>query len=142
MATRDALRMAEQQGLDLVEVSAKARPPICRIMDYGSFAYEQKKKDKENKKKQKTAEPKGIRLGIRISEHDFDTKVKAAQKFLHKGHPVKVTLQFRGREVVHESLGYEKMETFTKQLEEEAIVEAKPRKQGRQIHMFLRPKKH
>lgn len=141
MPTYQALQMAESAGLDLVEISAKAHPPVCRIMDYGSFAYEQKKKEKESKKKQKAAEPKGIRLGIRISEHDFETKARSAQKFLAKGHPVKVTLQFRGREVVHENLGFDKMQAFQEFLAADAVIEAPPKKQGKQIHMFLRPKK-
>lgn len=141
VATERARSMADQKDLDLVEVAPNANPPVCRLMDFGTFLFEQKKKEKAQRKSQKAAEMKGVRFGIRISQHDFDVKVKAATKFLEKGHPVKATLQFRGREIVHDELGVQKMQEFEKALEEVCHVDQPAKKQGRQIIMTLAPKK-
>lgn len=139
VSTEKALRRAEEKGLDLVEVADKARPPVCRLMNFGTFLFEQKKKEKAAKKQKKAAEVKGVRFGIRISQHDFDVKLKAAKKFLEKGHPIKATLQFRGREIVHGELGFKKMEEFAEALVEFAKVDQPPKKSGRQINMMLAP---
>lgn len=133
--------MARRKDLDLVEVAPNARPSVCRIMDFGTFLYEQKKREKSQKKAKKT-EIKGIRFGIRISEHDLATKIRASIKFLEKGHPIKATLQFRGREIVHEELGFEKMREFATALEGYARVDQPAKKQGRQIIMTLTPEKN
>lgn len=139
--TKDARVMAAERELDLVEVAPDARPPVCRLMDFGTYLFEQKKKEKANKKAKKAAEVKGIRFGIRISQHDFEVKLRAAKKFLEKGHPIKATLQFRGREIVHDELGYKKMEEFAEALTHFAKIDQKPKKQGRQIIMMLMPQK-
>lgn len=140
VSTARAREVALQKDLDLVEVAPNARPPVCRIMDFGTFLYEQRKREKSQKKAKKT-EMKGVRFGIRISEHDLDTKVRATKKFLEKGHPIKATLQFRGREIAHEDLGFEKMREFAAFLEGWAKIEQAPKKQGRQIVMMLSPEK-
>ncbi len=141
ISTARAQEMALQKDLDLVEVAPNARPPVCRIMDFGTFLYEQRKREKSQKKAKKT-EIKGIRFGIRISEHDLETKVRATKKFLEKGHPIKATLQFRGREIVHEELGFEKMRDFATALQGWAKIEQPAKKQGRQIVMMLAPEKN
>jgi len=140
VSTARAREMALQKDLDLVEVAPNAKPPVCRIMDFGTFLYEQRKREKSQKKAKKT-EIKGIRFGIRISEHDLDTKVRATKKFLEKGHPIKATLQFRGREIAHEELGFEKIREFAAFLEGWAKLEQPAKKQGRQIVMMLAPDK-
>lgn len=141
ISTKKALQMAEEKELDLVEVADKARPPVCRLMNFGTFLFEQKKKEKAQRKQKKAAELKGIRFGIRISPHDFGVKLKAASKFLEKGHPVKATLQFKGREIVHGELGFKKMEEFAEKLKEFGKVDQAPKKSGRQINMMLIPQK-
>ena len=105
MSTRDALRMAEEAHLDLVEIAPKARPPVCRIMDFGKFRYEQQKREKEARKKQKIVTMKEVKLRPGIEDHDFDVKLKAAAKFLAEGNKVKATIMFRGRELSHPELG-------------------------------------
>jgi len=137
--TSKALAMAQAQDLDLVEVAANVRPPVCRIMDFGQFLFEQKKKAKAQKKSAKATEQKGMRFGIRISNHDLQVKIRAARKFLAKGHPIKATLQFRGREITHQDLGYKKMEEFAKELAHIAKIDQSPKKMGRQIIMTLNP---
>ncbi len=140
--TEKALAMAEKKELDLVEVAANARPPVCRLMDFGNFLFEQKKKDKAQRKAGKAIAMKGVRFGIRISAHDFEVKLKSARKFLEKGHPVRALLLFRGREIVHEELGHQKMKEFAAALEDIAKVEQTAKKQGRQITMLLAPQKN
>lgn len=142
ISTEKAKILATKKGLDLVEVSPNMRPPVCRMMDFGTFLFEQKKKDKLQRKSKKAVETKGIRFGIRISQHDFEVKARAARKFLEKGHPVKATLQFRGREIVHDELGFAKMTEFKDVLADISRVDQTPRKQGRQITMMLVPQKN
>ncbi len=137
-----ALALAEQKELDLVEVAANANPPVCRLMDFGNFIFEQKKKDKAQRKAGKTVQMKGVRFGIRISQHDFEVKLNSTRRFLEKGHPVKATLLFRGREIVHEELGFEKMKQFADALTDVSKVDQTPKKQGRQITMLLTPQKN
>ena len=103
--TRDALRLAEEQHLDLVEVAPKARPPVCRIMDFGKYRYEQQKRDKEARKKQKVIAIKEVKLRPNIEQHDFEVKLKNAQRFIEEGNKVKVTVMFRGRELSHPEMG-------------------------------------
>jgi translation initiation factor IF-3 len=141
ISTEKAKTLAKQRDLDLVEVSPNVRPPVCRLMDFGTFLFEQKKKDKLQRKAKKSAETKGVRFGIRISQHDFDVKLRAARKFLEKGHPIKATLQFRGREIVHDELGFKKMTEFKDALADISRIDQEPKRQGRQINMMLMPQK-
>ena len=141
ISTSRAREMAQKVGLDLVEIAPTQRPPVCKILDFGNFVFEQKKKVKEQKKNSKKAEIKGVRFGIRISDHDFDVKIRAAEKFLKKGHPIKVTLIFRGREIVHSDLGFEKVIKFAESLAEISKIDQNPKKMGRQIIMILIPKR-
>jgi len=139
MPTTEALKIARARELDLVEVSPKAVPPVCRIMDFGHFLYRQKKAESKQKRLSKAQETKELRFGIRISDHDFAVRVERAQEFLEKGHPVKVILQFRGRETVHADIGLKRMEELKAALANLAKQEQEPRKQGRSISIELRP---
>lgn len=142
LPTEKALSLARERGFDLVEVAPDARPPVCRLLDFGSFLFEQKKREKMQRKASKMAEMKGIRFGIRISPHDFGVKVSAARRFLEKGHAVKATLQFRGREITHDELGVKKLEEFRDTLSDIARVDQEPKRQGKQIIMTLFPEKN
>ena len=126
MATRDALRLAEEQHLDLVVVAPKAKPPVCRIMDFGKYRYEQQKRDKEAKKKQKIITLKEVKLRPHIEQHDFDVKLKNALRFLEEGNKVKVTIMFRGREMSHQELGRDVLRRVAEQLKELVIIERDP----------------
>jgi translation initiation factor IF-3 len=141
VSTQKAQSLAKDKGLDLVEVAPGAVPPVCRMMDFGTFLFEKKKKDKTQRKAKRSADTKGIRFGIRVAQHDFDVKSRSARRFLMKGHTVKATLQFRGREVVHEELGFQKMREFREELEDVSNVEQEPKRQGQQITMVLSPRK-
>jgi translation initiation factor IF-3 len=137
---KEGLRIAVEQGLDLVEVAPQAKPPVCRIMDYGKYKYEQSKRDREARKKQKVIEIKELKLRPKIEEHDFQVKVKNAQRFLLDGDKVKVTLMFRGREISHSELGRSLSLKLFKTLEDQAIMEKEPRIEGRNMIMILAPK--
>ncbi len=137
----EALRIAEEKNLDLVCVSPNADPPVCKILDYGKFRYDQQKKEKEAKKKQTQTQVKEIRLSTFIEEHDIQVKANTASKFLKAGDKVKVTLRFRGRERDYKSRGFEVMEQFAEVVSEVADVEKKPKFEGRSLTMFLSPKK-
>lgn len=139
MPTSKALELAEEKELDLVEVSPKAEPPVCKIMDYGTYLYRQKKAEQKQKRLSKAHETKEIRFGIRISDHDFEVRTKKARKFLEKGHPVKVILQFRGREASHAEIGLKRIDEMTKVLEDIARREGDTRKQGRSVFVEFRP---
>ena len=141
MPTREALRMAEEQHLDLVEVAPKAKPPVCRIMDFGKYRYEQQKREKEAKKKQKTIDVKEVRLSPNIDTNDLNTKVNAARKFLSKGDRVKVTLRFRGREMAHMANSRHVLDDFAELLADVATVEKAPKVEGRSMTMFLTEKR-
>ncbi len=132
--------MAEERGLDLVEVAPKARPPVCRIMDYGKYKYEQAKKAKEAKKNQNVINVKEVQLGVKIEDHDFDVKVKMARRFLNDKDKVKVRLKFRGREITHKEIGYELMNRLIEETEDLGKVESRPRMEGRDMLMFLAPR--
>ncbi len=137
---KEGLRIAVEQGLDLVEVAPQAKPPVCRIMDYGKYKYEQSKRDREARKKQKVISIKELKLRPKIEEHDFQVKVKNAQRFLLDGDKVKVTLMFRGREISHADLGRSLSLKLFKTLEDQAIMEREPRIEGRNMIMILAPK--
>jgi len=141
MDTRDALQMAEDAKLDLVNVSPNAEPPVCKILDYGKYRYELQKKDKIAKKNQKTMQIKEIRLSTFIEEHDIQVKAKTAAKFLKEGDKVKVSLRFRGRERDYTSKGYDVMNRFAEEVAEVGVVDKKPKFEGRSLTMFLAPKK-
>jgi translation initiation factor IF-3 len=139
MQTKDALEMAMEQGLDLVEVSPTARPPVCRIMDFGKYKYEQSKKQKQSKKKQHTTQVKEVKLRPKTEEHDYQFKKRHAEEFLEKHHKVKVTLMFRGRELDHKERGFQMLDRMAKDLEHVGQVEREPRFEGRIMVMYLAP---
>ncbi len=140
MSSANALKMAVESNLDLVKIAPQAQPPVCKIMDYGKYRFEQQKRDKEAKKNQKTVEIKEIRLSINIGDHDFDTKLGHATKFLAEGNKVKASIRFRGREMAHTSLGIEVMKRFAEALSEQGTVEKDPKREGRSMQMFITPK--
>ena len=138
--TFDAIRKAEDFGLDLVEVQPNADPPVCKILDYGKFKYEAQKRANEARKKQKIIEVKEIKLRPNIDEHDYQVKMRNVQKFLNAGDKVKVTLRFRGREMAHQELGANVLTRVREETDEFAKVEAMPKLEGRQMIMVLAPK--
>ena len=140
MLTRDALRMAEEQHLDLVEVAPKAKPPVCRIMDFGKYRYEQQKREKEARKKQKVITIKEVKLRPNIEQHDFDVKLKNALRFVQEGNKVKVTIMFRGRELSHPELGRELLDKIADQLKDMVSVERTAKLEGKNMTMILAPK--
>ncbi len=137
---RDAVRVAFERGMDLVEVAPGAKPPVCRIMDYGRFKYEQAKKDREARKKQHQVNIKEVKLRPRIEEHDFEVKARNAERFLKEGDKVKATVMFRGREIVHPDLGKEVLDRLASQVAPVAAVERAARVEGRNMIMILTPK--
>ena len=141
MASRDALNMAKDAGVDLVMVSPSANPPVCRIVDYGKFKYEQLRREKEAKKKQKTVEVKEVRLSPNIDVNDLNTKCNAARKFIEKGDKVKVSLRFRGREMAHIDSSKHILEDFAEKLSDIAVVDKAPKLEGRSMTMFLTEKR-
>ena len=138
--TIDAIRKAEDFGLDLVEVQPNADPPVCKILDYGKFKYEAQKRANEARKKQKIIEVKEIKLRPNIDEHDYQVKMRNVVKFLSGGDKVKVTLRFRGREMAHQELGANVLTRVREETEEIAKIEAMPKMEGRQMVMVLAPK--
>ncbi|WP_082789137.1 translation initiation factor IF-3 [Desulfolucanica intricata] len=140
MQTRDALRLAEEKQLDLVEVAPQAKPPVCRIMDYGKYKYEQSKREKEARKKQRIINVKEVKLRPNIEDHDFDVKTKNAVRFLKDGDKVKATIMFRGREIVHTEIGKQLLERMASQLKDIANVERHPKLEGKNMIMILAPK--
>ena len=138
--TRQALDMARDQGVDLVEISPNANPPVCKIIDYGKYRYELARKEKEAKKKQKTIDIKEVRLSPNIEANDLNTKVNSARKFIEKGDKVKVTLRFRGREMAHMQQSKHILDDFAEQLADVATVEKAPKLEGRSMMMFLAKK--
>ena len=141
MSSREALKLAEDAGVDLVKIAPTAKPPVCKIVDYGKFKYEQTRKEKEAKKKQKTIEIKEIRLSPIIDTNDLNTKINAARKFITKGDRVKVTLRFRGREMTHMNNSKHILDDFAQALAEIAVVEKAPKVEGRSMTMFLAEKR-
>ena len=141
MTSDAALKMAYDQGYDLVLMAAQAQPPVCRIMDYGKYRFERDKKEKEAKKKQQTVELKEIQLSCRIDTHDFETKARHAQKFLEAGNKVRVVMRFKGREMSHVSIGQEIMSKFEESCSELGSVDKKPVLDGRIMSMVISPLK-
>jgi len=135
----DALAKAADADLDLVCISPNASPPVCRIMDYGKYRYEQQQKQKESKKNQKILVTKEIRLSPTIDSHDFETKAKHAEKFLNKGDKVKISIRFRARAITHSNIGRDVLTRFAERVSEVGIVEAQPKLEGRSMHMLLAP---
>ena len=141
MSAREAMKLAEEAELDLVKIAPNAKPPVCKIIDYGKYRYELARKEKEAKKKQKTVEVKEIRLSPNIDTNDLNTKVNAAKKFLSKGNKVKITLRFRGREMAHIAQSKHILDDFAKEVEDMAGVEKAPKQEGRSISMVLAEKR-
>lgn len=137
--TRDALKKAEEFGLDLVEISPTARPPVCKIMDFGKYKYEIAKREHEAKRHQVVVKLKELRLRPATDEHDVQTKVRHAKRFLEEGNKVKISVQFRGREMAHQELGRKMMERIQKDLAEEAVIEQRLKFEGRSLTMILGP---
>lgn len=135
-----ALEMAKEAGLDLVEVSPTAKPPVCKILDYGKYKYQAQKKAAEAKKKQKTVEVKEIKMRPNIDTHDYEVKMRAMQRFFESGDKVKVTLRFRGREMAHQDLGLKLLQKVQAEVDEIAKIEQFPKLEGRQMMMVLSPK--
>ncbi|NLY50755.1 MAG: translation initiation factor IF-3 [Firmicutes bacterium] len=140
VSTREALRLAQEKNLDLVKVAPDARPPVCRIMDYGRYKYEQSKREKEARKKQKIITIKEIRMRPNIDEHDYNVKVKNMQRFLGDGDKVKVTIRFRGRQMTHTDAGKTLLERMAEQLKDLGLVEREPRLEGNQMIMIMAPR--
>lgn len=141
MSSREAMRIAEEAGLDLVKIAPTAKPPVCKIVDYGKFRYEQARKEKEAKKKQKTIDVKEVRMSPNIDSNDLNTKVNAARKFITKGDRVKVTLRFRGREMAHMQNSKHILDDFAAKLSDIAVIEKEPKVEGRSMTMFLTEKR-
>ncbi|MBR5247982.1 MAG: translation initiation factor IF-3 [Lachnospiraceae bacterium] len=141
MSAKDAQKLADEAGLDLVKIAPNAKPPVCKIVDYGKFKYEQTRKEKEAKKKQKVIEIKEIRLSPNIDTNDLNTKISAARKFITKGDRVKVTLRFRGREMAHMNTSKHILDDFAQALVDVAIIEKAPKVEGRSMTMFLTEKR-
>lgn len=139
MSSAQANAMAEEQGMDLVKISPNATPPVCKIMDYSKFCFDQKKREKEAKKNQRVVEIKEIRMSPSIDTNDFNTKVNQAEKFLKAGHKIKVSIRFRGREMAHTNLGLEVEKRFADALPD-AQVDKAPKLEGRSMQMFMSPK--
>mgnify|MGYP001386758577 FL=1 len=140
MSSRQALELAAERQLDLVKIAPQAKPPVCRIMDYGKFKFEQSKKEKEARKNQKIVNIKEIRFSPTIEDHDLNVKAKNAQKFLQEGDKVKVTIRFRGREVDHVSFGEKALERFYDIVKDYCVVEKPAKLEGRNMIMILAPK--
>ena len=140
MSAEEATNLADEQGLDLVKISPNAVPPVCKIMDYSKFCFDQKKREKEAKKNQKVVEIKEIRMSPSIDTNDFNTKAKNAQKFLKEGNRVKVSVRFRGREMAHTDLGEKLLMEFAEACAEVSTMEKNPKLEGRFMAMFLTPK--
>ncbi|MBQ8279654.1 MAG: translation initiation factor IF-3 [Roseburia sp.] len=141
MSAKEAMKLSEESELDLVKIAPTAKPPVCKIVDYGKFRYEQARKEKEAKKKQKVVEVKEIRLSPNIDVNDLNTKMNAARKFLAKGDKVKITLRFRGREMAHMNASKHILDDFAENLSDVAVVEKAPKVEGRSIGMVLAEKR-
>jgi translation initiation factor IF-3 len=139
VAIRDALQLAEERGMDLVEVAPTAVPPVCRLMDYGKFRYEQSKKEREARKNQKQAEVKEVRLKPKTDDHDLEVKSNQARRFLTRGDKVKFTVRFRGREIFHPDIGREMLEQVAEGLGDVSVIEQRPLMEGRSLSLILAP---
>ncbi len=140
MSSRDALALAEEHQLDLVKIAPQARPPVCKLMDYGKYRFEQSKKEREFRKNQKVITVKEVRLSATIEDHDVDVKFKNAVKFLKDGNKVKVTIRFRGRQITHSEIGRQVMNEFAERIKEYGTVDKAPQIEGRNMSMFITPR--
>ena len=140
MSGRDALALAEERQLDLVKIAPQARPPVCKLMDYGKYRFEQSKKEREFRKNQKVITVKEVRLSATIEDHDVDVKFKNAVKFLKEGNKVKVTIRFRGRQITHSEIGRQVMTEFAERIKEYGTVDKPPQIEGRNMSMFISPR--
>ena len=140
LSPRDAMKLAAEQNLDLVKIAPQAVPPVCRIMDYGKYRYEQAKREKEARKNQKTVEVKEVRMSLNIDTHDFDTKANQAKKFLTGGDKVKVSVRFRGREMAHPEMGKTLLDRFIAACAEVGSIDKPPKMEGRSLAVFIAPK--
>ncbi len=140
VSSKEAQKIADERKLDLVKIAPTANPPVCRIMDYGKYKFDQAKKEKEARKKQKTVDVKELRLSPSIDTHDVQVKVKKANEFLKDGDKVKVSIRFRGREIGHSKVGMQILEDFAKATEEFGVVDKQPKMEGKSLVMFLAPK--
>ncbi len=141
MSSKDAMKLAREADLDLVKIAPGAKPPVCKIIDYSKYKYEQTRKEREAKKKQKTMEVKEVRLSPNIDTNDLNTKANQARKFLDKGNKVKVALRFRGREMTHINYSKQILDRFYEKLEDIAVVDKQPKMEGRMMIMFLSKKR-
>ena len=140
MSSNEAQRLADEQSLDLVMIAPQAQPPVCKIMDYGKYRFEQQKREKEAQKNQKVIEVKEVRLSLNIGQHDFDVKVGQSRRFLSDGNKIKASIRFRGREMAHANRGTEVMERFAQAIEDLGVVDKAPKLEGRSMQMFVSPK--
>jgi translation initiation factor IF-3 len=140
MPTQTALETARGQDLDLVEVAPEARPPVCRIMDFGKYKYTQARRLKEARKKQTTVSVKEVKMGPKTERHDFDFKLKHVRRFLEEGHKAKVTVRFKGREMAHTELGWKMLQKMVEAVSDIAVADNNPRMEGRMLHIMLSPK--
>ena len=140
MSSRDALALAEERQLDLVKIAPTAVPPVCKIMDYGKYRFDQSKREKEQRRNQTVVEMKEVQLSATIDTHDMEVKAKACNKFLQAGNKVKVSIRFRGRQAAHGEIGVEVMNAFLEMVSDSATVEKPPKQEGRNMYMFLAPK--
>lgn len=140
MSSRDALQLAEERQLDLVKIAPQARPPVCKLMDYGKYRFEQSKKEREFRKNQKVITVKEVRLSATIEDHDVDVKFRNAVKFLKDGNKVKVTIRFRGRQITHSEIGRQIMNEFADRIKEYGTVDKAPQIEGRNMSMFISPR--
>lgn len=141
MPIQQALKAADERNLDLVKIAPQAQPPVCKIMDYGKYRFDQAKREKEAKKNQRVIELKEVRLSLNIDVHDFNTKLNHAKKFIAAGNKLKVSIRFRGREMGHPEIGLANMERFAAEMAEVAVVEKAAKMEGRNMLMFMAPKK-
>lgn len=140
MPIRQALELADEKQLDLVKIAPNARPPVCRLMDYGKYRFEQSKKEREIRKNQKVITVKEVRLSATIEDHDVDVRVKNAVKFLKEGNKVKASIRFRGRQITHSEIGRQVMEEFAEKIKEFGIIERRPLIEGRNMTMIIAPR--
>jgi translation initiation factor IF-3 len=140
LPTEEALRRAQEAGLDLVEVNPKGTPPVCKILDFGKYKYEEKKKQRDAKRKQTVVEVKEVKLRPKTDDHDIQVKIRAARKFVESGNKVKVTVRFRGREITHPQIAQQQLEIFMRELDDLVIVEQMPTMEGRNMAAVLSPK--
>lgn len=140
MTSVQAQKLADDKNLDLVKISPTAKPPVCKIMDYGKYRFENSKREKEQRKNQKVVDVKGIRLSATIDTHDIEVKAKSANRFLSEGDKLKVTIRFRGRQAAHANIGVDVMKAFYAMVEENAVIDRHPTLEGRQMIMMLSPK--